>query len=267
MYSSVASVFGSSGQSNHAAANAFMDSLAHYRRATGLHALSVSWGAWSEVGAAAARNVDKRVSAHGLDVITPRQGLEWLGALMGRRSAHVVVTPVRWETFLERSGSGVRPYFARFASGKSPERAQASANAPGPLARITDQLENASADQRQDLLLSFVAEHVARVIGASAVGDINPRQPLNELGLDSLMAVELRNRLGSGLGLARSLPATLVFDHPTLQALATYLDHEVLGYAPATQVATVPTADAVGAIDDMSDEEIEQLFAKKTGGA
>ena len=112
----------------------------------------------------------------------------------------------------------------------------------------------------------LVGDHVARVIGAPNREAIDPRQPLNEIGLDSLMAVELRNRLGTGLGLTRSLPATLVFDHPTLEALAVYLGHDVLPVGEAAPAATADNAapaDAVGAIDDMSDEEIERLFAKK----
>jgi acyl carrier protein len=117
------------------------------------------------------------------------------------------------------------------------------------------------------LLLAFVGDHVARVIGAPSRETIDVRQPLNELGLDSLMAVELRNRLGNGLSLTRSLPATLVFDHPTLDALATYLDRDVLppsdGQPEAPATSAAPPADAIGTLDDMTDDEIERLFAKK----
>jgi hypothetical protein len=125
------------------------------------------------------------------------------------------------------------------------------------------QLRDASAARRHELLLGFVAEHVARVIGARTRESIDPRQPLNTMGLDSLMAVELRNRLGSGLGLARSLPATLVFDHPTLVALATYLARELVPVEETEPAASAP-AGAADRIDEMSDEEIEKLFAKKT---
>jgi Phosphopantetheine attachment site len=135
-----------------------------------------------------------------------------------------------------------------------------------PSAALVEQLRTASAARRHELLLGFVGDHVARVIGAPGRESIDVRQPLNEMGLDSLMAVELRNRLGNGLGLARSLPATLVFDHPTLEALASYLAHDVLpageqeaGDAPE---GAVPV-DAVGAIGDLSDDEIERLFAQK----
>jgi acyl carrier protein len=129
-------------------------------------------------------------------------------------------------------------------------------------AALIDELKQATPQRRRERLLGFVAEHVARVVDAPSAQAIDPRQPLNELGLDSLMAVELRNRLGTGLGLARSLPATLVFDHPTLEALAAYLEELVVPAAPVA-VAVAKPVDAVGALDEMSDEEVEAMFAKK----
>lgn len=267
LYSSVASVMGSSGQGNHAAANAFMDGLAAQRQAQGLPGLAISWGAWSEIGAAADRQVDRRVAAQGLDVIAPQRGLQWLEQLMAGATPHVAVFPVRWNEFLARRGVRM-PFVSGFAGSKgSPGKASdAAAPRAAPGAALLEQLQQASATRRHELLLAFVGDHVARVIGAPNREAIDPRQPLNEMGLDSLMAVELRNRLGTGLGLTRSLPATLVFDHPTLEALATYLGRDVLPVgeaAPAATAENAAPADAVGAIDDMSDEEIERLFAKK----
>jgi acyl transferase domain-containing protein len=260
MYSSIASVLGSSGQGNHAAANAFMDALAAQR-------LAISWGAWSEIGAAAKRRVDERVAAQGLDVITPQRGLQWLEQLMAGRAAHVGVCPIRWDAFLARPGARTPFVSDFFAHAAAPWRAaETTAPQAAPGAALVEQLQQASVARRHEMLLGFVGDHVARVIGAPGREAIDVRQPLNEMGLDSLMAVELRNRLGNGLGLARSLPATLVFDHPTLEALATYLGRDVLPPvdAPAVEAsATAAPADAVGAIDDMSDDEIERLFAKK----
>jgi aryl carrier-like protein len=128
-----------------------------------------------------------------------------------------------------------------------------------------DRLDDASPTRRREMLLAFVAEQVARVLAAPSAAAIDSRQPLNELGLDSLMAVELRNRLGRGLGLARSLPATLVFDHPTLEALSSFLEGTLNPESKAS--VTVPSpADAVVAIDDMSDAQIEHLFARRMQG-
>ena len=121
------------------------------------------------------------------------------------------------------------------------------------------------------MLLTFVGEQVASVIGLPDGMSVDPSQPLNELGLDSLMAVELRNRLGHGLALERSLPATLVFERPTIEALAGYLG-DVLVQAAAPAILPVrPDAgpdrrragDAVEAIDGLSEDQIEEMFARK----
>lgn len=267
LYSSIASVLGSSGQGNHAAANSFMDLLAWRRRAAGLPGLSIGWGAWSEIGAAADRGVDSRADARGIGTISPERGLAWLDTLMDGSAPHVAVFPVRWADFLAQPGMDT-PFVAHLLEatrGTAAAARPAAAVAPAATAvSILERLGEANAARRHELLLGFVGEHVARVIGAASGEAIDPRQPLNELGLDSLMAVELRNRLGSGLGLARSLPATLVFDHPTLEALAVYLASDVLPAPPQAAIAApAAAADAVGAIDDLSDEEIEKLFAKK----
>ncbi|MGD9832286.1 MAG: SDR family NAD(P)-dependent oxidoreductase [Piscinibacter sp.] len=265
MYSSVAATLGSRGQGNHAAANAFMDALAAQRRVGGAPALSIGWGAWSEVGAAAERQVDTRIGERGIGAISPRQGMEWLEMLMRSDApAHLAVLPVRWNEFFA-AGATLPLLSALRASEREPASlAPAAKRADAGLPAWRGRLDAAAPTQRGDLLLGFVGEQVAQVIGATAAEAIDPRQPLNELGLDSLMAVDLRNRLGAGLELSRSLPATLVFDHPTLQALADYLAQDVLGWAaPTDDSAGVAAADAVGAIDELSDEEIEQLFAKK----
>jgi NADPH:quinone reductase-like Zn-dependent oxidoreductase/acyl carrier protein len=268
-YSSMAAMLGSPGQSNHAAANAFMDALAVHRRALGLPGLSIGWGAWSEIGAAADRKVDQRVAAQGIDSISPSRGIELLEALMRAPAPHVGVFPVRWNKFLAQSGRAFPPFFERMrAAAHSAARSAISTPVtPPPQSSLSADLQDATPLRRQELLLAFVADHVARVIGAQSAQSIDPRQPLNELGLDSLMAVELRNRLGTGLGLARNLPATLVFDYPTLEALAQYLEREVSPPDEADPAASAPPArtDRVEAIDELSDEEIERLYAKKLG--
>jgi hypothetical protein len=127
-------------------------------------------------------------------------------------------------------------------------------------------LPQASNAQRHAQLLAFVGDHVTRVINAPPGSSIAVDQPLNELGLDSLMAVELRNRLSRGLRQLR-LPATIVFDHPTLDALARHLATLI---TPArtdgepVQAPAIPR-DALGAIDNLSDEQVEALFAARIG--
>src|SRR5690606_14457272 len=104
-------LLGSAGQGNHAAANAFMDALAVRRRVEGLAGLSVGWGAWSEIGAAADRGVDQRVKEQGIDAIAPAQGLEMLETLMGSSAVYAGVMPTRWGAFLARSAIASSPFF------------------------------------------------------------------------------------------------------------------------------------------------------------
>jgi hypothetical protein len=246
-----------------------MDALAWHRRSMGRPAVSISWGAWSDIGAAAERRVDERVGAMGMGAIAPARGLELLGLVTRGDAAHVAAMPVMWERFLEqRHPVNGRRFFDRVASTRTVTTSASSAPATAAFAGALDldALRDASSAHRHALLLAFVGDHVARVIGAPPGRPIAVDQPLNELGLDSLMAVELRNRLSRGLQMPRSLPATLVFDHPTLEALTEYLAQIIMPATADETVSAGPPAsprDAVGAIDELSDEQIEALFAKR----
>jgi hypothetical protein len=268
LYSSVASVMGSRGQANHAAANAFLDALAAYRTAIALPAVSVSWGAWSGIGAAADRNVDAQVGGRGMTAISPEEGAHLIARVVTGGVPHVVAVKVDWERFGQANAGQMRSPLLedmrRDAAAKPSRGISSSAARPAPRARATafvEELTQASPVRRAELLLEFVAEHVARSVGAPDADAIDPTQPLSELGLDSLMAVELRNQLGAGLGLARSLPATLVFDHPTLQELADYLSREIVpASAPEAQR---PPREQPATVSELSDAEVDELFAER----
>ena len=267
MYSSVASVLGSSGQGNHSAANAFMDALAFHRRAGGRPATSISWGAWSEIGAAADRRVDQSVGGVGIGVISPTAGLRVLDVVMRGDAPHVTALPVDWARLREhRHPRNGRRYLDRVASAdvRAPGHTGA-ASSRAPSGVDLEALRAAPPARRHAVMLAFAGEHAARVLSAPSAQAIDVGQPLNELGLDSLMAVELRNRLSRGLRLERSLPATLVFDHPTLDAIARFLVTTLLpdGAAAAPAPPAPIPVDAVGAIDDLTDEQIDALFANR----
>ena len=268
MYSSVASVFGSSGQSNHSAANAFLDGLAWHRRAHGLPALSIGWGAWSGVGAAADRRVDERVGALGIGAITPARGLELLDSVTRSDATHVAAVPVSWPRFLEqRPGLNGRRFFDRVSQPGDPTPATSTPDRSLPVGALDlSALLEATNAQRHAMLLSFVSDHLARVIGIPQGSPIEQSQPLKELGVDSLMAVDLRNRLSRGLNQSRSLPATLVFDHPTVDALAAHLATLITPARSDDEVVRAPAIprDALGAIDTLSDEQIDALFAQRS---
>ncbi|MBZ0276126.1 MAG: SDR family NAD(P)-dependent oxidoreductase, partial [Anaerolineae bacterium] len=275
MYSSVAALFGSRGQSNHAAANAFMDALAYQRRASGLPGLSINWGAWGEIGAAVERGVQGRAAAQGIGIIPPDDGLAILGRLLVDAPAQVGVSPVDWPVFLIQFDA---PFFAEFAQASRTHQTQSTAApaAKESAASVLQQITEAVPAKRRELLVAFVQAQVARVLGAESPHLIDEHTPMNSLGLDSLMAVELRNRLSSGLELKRTLPATLVFDYPTVAAMTNYLLKDVLALdteAAAAPVASTPTAepgasvlDMLDTFENLSDEEVERLLAEHMKG-
>ncbi|MGH9133593.1 MAG: type I polyketide synthase, partial [Ilumatobacteraceae bacterium] len=272
MYSSVASLLGSPGQANHAAANAYLDALAHQRRSRGQVALSINWGAWAEVGAAAERGVDKRTEQTGIGAIDPDDGLALLGRLMHQSAPQVGVTPVQWKAFLQRyPGGGAPPYFAEQA-------AAATAGLAAPATPVTQpdvrrKLEESPAHRRGEILLTFVREQAAHVL-ALTTAQIDDHTPLSNLGLDSLMAVELRNLLGAGLGAERPLQATLVFDYPTVAAIAGYLGESMLTpdatEAGPTAVSAPPDGAGIESmlddLESLSDDEIDRLLAGRADG-
>jgi acyl transferase domain-containing protein len=271
LFSSAASLVGSTGQGNHAAANAFMDALAFYRRGQGMPALSINWGAWSEIGAAVEYGVFERIGEQGVGAIPPADGLRVLGKLMEGAAPQVGVMPVTWPKFLKRFGE--QPFYAEIA--RELREKQTAVMTPQPVAEAQPDIlrllnEAAPARQRQ-LLMAFVQEQAAHVLELPSAGAVSERVPLSELGLDSLMAVELRNRLGSGLGLKRSLPATLVFDYPTAEAITTYLAQEALGLqqpepepTPTREVKGDGMLDLLSALEDLSDDEIDRRLSEKT---
>jgi acyl transferase domain-containing protein/protein-L-isoaspartate O-methyltransferase/acyl carrier protein len=276
LFSSVAAVLGSRGQANHSAANAFLDLLAHERRARGLPALSINWGAWTEVGAAADRDMAQRLAAQGIGVLTPPQGLLAFERLLAQPAAQAAVLPIDWTRYLLAQGRTAAPDFLADVAGRArveagapaatPAGGSASAHAAKPV-DLRQSLQDAPPSRRRPLVAAFVRERALRALGLDPARAIDPRTPLGELGLDSLLAVELRNTLGTALG--QPLPATLLFDYPTLDALTDHLLADVLKLtaqeaAPAAEPAPVPVAEPAGmvdAIEDLSDEEVDRLLA------
>jgi myxalamid-type polyketide synthase MxaE and MxaD len=197
LFSSAGSVLGQPGQGNYAAANAFLDTLAHYRQAQGQPALSINWGAWAGEGFAdsvGGKRLAARLALLGISSIAPKQALEMLGRLLGRSATQVVAVPVNWKQYREF-------YPAGSASPLLSELAREEAEVLRPAGRTSERrdalLATEPADRRQ-LLQAYLSEQVARVLGLSP-SKLDMHQSLNNLGLDSLMAVELKNRIAVDL--------------------------------------------------------------------
>ncbi len=216
-FSSAASLIGSKGQGNYAAANSFMDALMHYRRCLGYPALAVNWGAWDEAGMAARMGdrVRDRMQAIGLEPITPEAGLETLGQLMCGDAGQVGVIPADWPRVLAAVFEAPPKLFSKLAgSGVETKR------------RILTLLEEATAARRRGVLEHCIRELILSVMGWDPFPSTDNDHGFFELGMDSLMSLDLRNRLQ--VELDRPLPSTMTFEYPSIPELADYLITEVL---------------------------------------
>ena len=217
LFSSVATLLGFPGMGNYTAANAFLDALAHLRHTQGRPALSINWGNFAEVGMAAAdSNRGERLAHQGLETLSPEQGMQILDDLLAHeRSAQVGVAPLDMQKWLEShpqaATSSLMSYLVREFRQGDPARTA------GPLQTLLRALPQ----ERQALLLTFVRNQVAQVLRMES-SCIDPQTRFNDLGIDSLMGLEVRNRLEAGLGLR--LPATLLWTHPDAANLAEHLD-------------------------------------------
>jgi acyl carrier protein len=163
-----------------------------------------------------------------------------------------------------------RRYFSTLAEGAASKRE--AVQAPQESADVRRQLENSPPKKRYSLLMDYVRRQAVKVLSLDPSQPIDPKESLTHLGLDSLMAVELRNLLGAGLSPTRNFPATLVFDYPTVAALTGYLAKEAFGWSEtAGQETKAPAStDTVSHLlenlEDLSDQEVDRLFAERTEG-
>jgi acyl transferase domain-containing protein/protein-L-isoaspartate O-methyltransferase len=264
LFSSGTSLLGTGGQANHAAANAFLDALAHHRRALGLPALSIDWGAWSEIGAAANPDLLDRMEQQGLGAIAPDQGLAALSALLGTDAAQLGVMPMRWRRFLGDAAGEPPPFYRHFRQA-----------APRGADRRSARERLREAQEPLAFLTAHVLEQVAQTLGWESVEGIGVERGFFELGMDSLMSIELRRRLQTTLEC--ELPSTLAFTYPSVQALTEYLAREALNLEPeppaavlpvyepppAEEAATMSEAQLERWVEELSGEEVDTLLEQK----
>jgi myxalamid-type polyketide synthase MxaB len=251
MFSSAASLLGSAGQANYAAANAFLDAIAHYRRSIGLPALSINWGAWSQVGVAANRQ-NSEFGIQGMGNITPQEGLAILDRLLVESPAQIGVIPIDWLQW--RDERTFLPFFSEVIQEKEPEELLPEKN------NFRQQLESLGENEAKEFLFAHVHAQVAKVLGLDLLNSIDPQLGFSELGMDSLTFVELRNRLQTSLDC--TLPSTLAFDYPTVTALTNYLAKEILFFGSKSQLPEngQEIDPDLAQVQQLSEEEAEALL-------
>jgi amino acid adenylation domain-containing protein len=235
LFASMAGVLGSAGQANHAAASAWLDALAHARRAQGQPAISLDWGVWQDIGAAARRGVERQMRRVGIGAMTPEQGLAIFAWALAEQSAQVVVLPeVNWPQLLARFPEAARPpFFADLMQPAATESTTVAESTPVVAADLPTRLRQVSAAEQLTLLQMFLAARVAEVIGLSRPPKLET--PLPELGFDSLMAVELKNRVKTALGI--ELPVRVILEGASVGQLADLLRAGLDLAAPAVAPA------------------------------
>jgi acyl carrier protein len=266
LFSSAGSLLGQPGQGNYAAANAFLDALAHHRKARGQPALSINWGAWAGEGFAdsvGGKRLAARLALLGISSIAPRQALEMLERMLGQNATQVMAVPVNWKQYREFYPAGITsPLFSQLV--------REGVEVPRPAGRTSerrDALLAAKLAERRQLLQAYLTGQVARVLGLSP-SKLDIQQPLSQLGLDSLMAVELKNRIA--IELKVNVPVVKFLQGFSVdQAVTQVLDQLAAEAAnPATPLtpATAQPGERQNAerllanLDQLSDEQVGSLL-------
>ena len=240
-FSSGASLLGSPGQGNYAAANAFIDALAHRRRLRGQHALAVNWGSWSGIGMAAGVDAShrRRWAALGLAMIEPAEGVRMLMELLAaNRHAVAAALPLT----RARLPAGLAPFYSLLTRPKAATGASSTVTAPA--SDWAPRLQAAAANERRALLADYLAEQVVKVLALGSGHAVDRQRSLLDLGMDSLMAMELRNRLQATGGLRLAVADLL--QGPSIESLSAELAGQ-LGEAATPGATEITGASATPA--------------------
>ncbi|MGW2118058.1 type I polyketide synthase [Streptomyces zhihengii] len=243
LYSSIAAFWGSGLHGSYAAANAHLDAMAQQRRARGKAAASLAWGVWRPVDiqesyAAERMAISERAQAQGLPFLEPDLGIEAFRQAVDHDDVNVALANIEWDRFVSLF-TMARPTRllddlpeARAALERIAESEKRTTDDEEEAETLRERLAALTAEEADRHLLDLVREHAAASLGHDGPDEVQPARAFRDLGFESLTAVELRNRLNRATGLR--LPAGLVFDHPTPNAVAALLRTELLDDGPAT---------------------------------
>jgi acyl carrier protein len=280
LFSSTTALLGASGMAHYAAANTFLDATAIALNTSARRTLSVNWGTWEAMRLASAES-QRSYREGGLNPMAAIDALRALEQLLRGKASQAVVADIDWSVLKALHESRRRrPLLTHLGNEErdfsSAPRVMATASASGPT--LLERLTQAPVTQRRELLIDFVRGEAAAVLGVASGAEVAQDAGLFEMGMDSLMSVELRRRLERGA--ARKLPSTLTFNYPNVGALAGFLERElapsmpqgattvagmtgVTGTTAAIIVSGAPSAAAAAPVstdnlDELSDEELEK---------
>jgi SAM-dependent methyltransferase/NADP-dependent 3-hydroxy acid dehydrogenase YdfG/acyl carrier protein len=252
MFSSTAGVFGAMSLAHYAAANVFLDAFAQVRRAAGRPGTSVSWGTWEVIHGTAAEQ--QEIDRGGLRIMPVRTTLDAFMRLLRPALAHVAFAHVDWQTLKPLyEAKRPRPFFELVGNSAATESRRPAESATEMRARLLE----ARPAERRALLQAHIREIAAAVLGLRPT-QVDAKKGLFDLGMDSLMSVDLKNRLEATLG--HKLPSTLTFNYPSVVAITDFVAETILALAPtgAPATAVVPDAD-----DELSEDELVSLLAAR----
>jgi acyl carrier protein len=255
LFSSAAATLGSPGQTNYAIANATLDALAIYRRSLGLPALSIQWGPWHSAGMT--EKLKTNPSDIGLGRIEPDDGFAVLESLLtSNETVATALSVLSWKKLVNTRPAGTSAFFSMLA--------ETDIHVPKEDAQAGNQdfchaLLGAAAEDRRVMLMEHLRQQTAQILSLPSQVKIDQDEALHDLGLDSLMAVELRNALMTSLG--RQLSPTMVLDYPTLRTLTDFLLGEISEGRKPSNAADRGSED----INALSDSEAESLLLAELG--
>jgi hypothetical protein len=261
LFSSIATIHPQPGMGIYATANAFLDGFAHYRRALGMPATVVNWGGWDQIGLARVAGTERSLEGYreqGIRNLDGSEALEALGEAIRSQPVQMVAVPFAWKEFAEFHGGRSAPLYKDFV-----EQAAAGSGMTSGRSEIVDQLADAaSAEQRAVMLETWLQTTLSRVLKL-AVHKIDPNRPMGTMGLDSLMGIEFVRRLSIGLEIP--VPATVVFNYPTIRLLALQLLQRLNLQEREISPAPVTAPVSIGTLPEVSEEEALQELMSPEG--
>lgn len=261
LFSSIASLVVSTGQGSYSAANAFMDGLARYRKAKGLPALSINWGPWGQAGMATQLDLLEYFVQRGFYPMTNDQGLEAFGHLLGQKDAQAAVLGADWTRVIEANFRGFKPSLLEDVA------VQDKADSPDPSAgeQSNDPLEELLAlkdpAERQTLMMSHLQDIAARVLSLSR-SKLSPEQSLSNFGLDSMMAIELKNRIDDHFRI--NIAIVDLLKGPSIVQLSKQISAQITDLS--AEGADEETAEILQELENYSSDELKALLNEISAG-